>query len=76
MDQSIPSVALTNCFAIATHPIIAMPESTSDVHPNNSLMVSNLTTGNSGQLKMSPLPPKKGDFGIGPLQLPQICEFS
>ena len=46
MEQSIPSVALTNC--------VACYESTLAVHSENPFMVSNLTTGNSGRLKMSP----------------------
>ena len=59
MEQSIPSVALTNCVAIATrwfncgHSVFACYESTLALHSENPLMVSNLTTGNSGQLKMS-----------------------
>ena len=55
MEQSIPSVALTNCVAIVQlcHSDFACYESTLAVHSENPFMVSNLTTGNSGQLKMS-----------------------
>ena len=74
MEQSIPSVALTNCVAIATCATVAIPffacyESTLAVHSENPLMVSNLTTGNSGQLKMSAKfrPSKKLRFWIWPV---------
>ena len=72
MEQSIPSVVLTNCDFIATrscgHAIFACYESTLAVHSENPFMVSNLTTGNSGQLKMSPKfrPSQKRRFWIWP----------
>ena len=52
-----------------SHAIFAWHESTLDVHPKNSFMVSNLTTGNSGQLKMSPKIPSvaKRRFWIWPI---------
>ena len=51
-----------------SHAIFAWHESTLDVHPKNSFMVSYLTTGNSGQLKMSPKIPSvaKWRFWIWP----------
>ena len=57
MEQLILSVALSNCVAIATnsnHADFTCHESTLAVHSENSFIMSNLTTGNSGQLKMSP----------------------
>ena len=58
-----------------SHAIFAWHESTLDVHPKNSFMVSNLTTGNSGQLKMSPKIPSvaKRRFWIWPGCGPQIA---
>ena len=70
MEQSIPSVALTNCVAIATRSTVATPffvcyESTLAIHA-----VQPITTGNSGQLKMSPKfrPSQKRRFWIWPFE--------
>ena len=48
------------------HAVFACYESTLAVHSENPFMVSNLTTGNSGQLKMSPKfrPSQKRRFWI------------
>ena len=58
IEQSIPSVALTNCVTIVTRSTVAIPflpvmKAHKAIHFENPPMVSNLTTGNSGQLKMS-----------------------
>ena len=74
MEQSIPSIALANCVANGNtfncgHSVFAYYESTLAVHSENPLMVSNLTTGNSGQLKMSAKfrPSQKQRFWIWPI---------
>ena len=53
------------------HSVFACYESTLAVHSENPLMVSNLTTGNSGQLKMSAKfrPSQKRRFWIWPPNL-------
>ena len=53
---------------ICGHSVFACYESTLAVHSENPLMVSNLTTGNSGQLKMSAKfrPSQKRRFWIWP----------
>ena len=52
------------------HSVFNWYESTLAVHPENPLMVSNLTTGNSGQLKMSAKfrPSQKRRFWIWPIK--------
>ena len=56
------------------HAVFACHESTLAVHSENPFMVSNLTTGNSGQLKMSPKfrPSQKRRFWIWPIIVPHI----
>ena len=51
------------------HAVFACYESTLAVHSENPFMVSNLTTGNSGQLKMLPKfrPSQKRRFWIWPM---------
>ena len=53
------------------HAVFACYESTLAVHSENPFMVSNLATGNSGQLKMSPKfrPSQKRRFWIWPTSI-------
>ena len=66
------------CFSnmpIRDHAVFACHDSTLAVNSENPFMMSNLTTGNSGQLKMSPnsVRRKNGGFGFGPTSL--LCHI-